>query len=149
MPNEWPVNLNHPGDDQRGFTLLELLFVMFIVGLLVGLIAPRFGYRIDRMERVSQKQDFEDQIRQLPRRARLAGRSIELPKDLSMTDLGDGAPALNIPTGWALRFEPALLIAANGVCSATSLTIVFPDADEIPAKYSIAGLSCELSPLNP
>lgn len=147
MPDEWSVSGLR--DAQGGFTLLELLFVMFIVGLLVGLIAPRFGPRLDRMERLSQMQDLEDQLRQLPRRARLAGRNIELPKDLGMADLGDGAPALNVPQGWTLRFDPALLIAASGACSAASLAIVFPVADEAPARYAIADLSCELSPLAP
>lgn len=138
-----------PKGVQHGFTLLELLFVLFIVGLLVGLIAPRFGYGVDRMEWRSQKQDLEDQIRQLPRRARLIGRAIELPKDLAMTDLGDGAPPLNVPQGWRLDFEPALLVAANGACSASSVTIAFPDANETPEKYSIADLSCELSSASP
>jgi len=132
-----------------GFTLMEMLFVLFIVSLLGGLIAPRLGYRIDHMEHVSQKRDFEDQLRQLPRRVRLAGRSVELPRDLEMTDLGDGAPVLNVPQGWSIIFKPQLLIAANGACSATALTITFPAADETSANYSVSNLSCELSSLPP
>jgi type II secretory pathway pseudopilin PulG len=145
MNNEQKVNGLRNAQD--GFTLLEMLFVFFLVGLLVGLIAPRFGPRLDHMERVSQMQDLEDQLRQLPRRVRLAGRNIELPKDLGMTDLGDGAPVLNVPQGWTISFDPALMIAANGACSATSLAIVLGATDETTARYSIADLSCELSPL--
>jgi general secretion pathway protein G len=35
------ANLQH-GDAQRGFTLLELLVVIVIIGLLAGLVAPRY-----------------------------------------------------------------------------------------------------------
>lgn len=147
MPYEWGrICLRH---FQGGFTLLELLFVLFIVGLMVGLIAPRFGPRIDHMQLLSQRQDLEDQLRQLPRRVRLSGRNLELPKDLKMADLGDGAPVLKVPQGWGINFAPPLLIAANGACSAATLTMVFPAEEETPAKYSVSDLSCELSPLAP
>ena len=132
-----------------GFTLLEMLFVLFIVGLLAGLIAPRFGYRLDRIERLSQRQELEDQIRQLPRRVRLAGRQIELPKDLAVANLGDGDPVLKIPAGWSIGFDPPLLIAVTGACSAASISLVLPEPDEPPVQFKVAELSCELSPVTP
>jgi prepilin-type N-terminal cleavage/methylation domain-containing protein len=132
-----------------GFTLLEMLFVMFVVGLLVGLIAPRFASRIDAIERFSQRQELEDQLRQLPRRVRLAGRGIELPKDVALANLGDGEPVLKVPEGWAVGFEPPLMIGVNGACSASSVSLTTPEPKELPSRYRIAELSCELSPVNP
>ena len=35
-------NRCRPNDNQRGFTLLELLVVIVIIGLLAGLVAPRY-----------------------------------------------------------------------------------------------------------
>lgn len=121
-----------------------MLFVMFIVGLTVALIAPRFGFRIDHIENLSRQHELEDQIRQLPRRVRLAGHRLELPKDLEAGKLGDGAPVLDIPNGWSVAFDPALLIAANGACSATTITIALPTG-EIAERLKLAEVSCEPS----
>jgi general secretion pathway protein G len=50
-----------PARDQRGFTLLELLVVLVIVGLLAGLVGPRLLDRLDR----SKTQAAEAQVRLL------------------------------------------------------------------------------------
>ena len=67
---------------QAGFTLLEMLVVLFIVGLMAGMVGPRFGAQIERLDRESRARQIEDQLQQLPRRVRLAGRSLILPKDI-------------------------------------------------------------------
>ena len=76
-----------------GFTLLEVLFVVFIVGLLTSLLAPRIGASLSSFEAVSQRRLIEDQLLQLPRRVRYIGRGLELPRDQEKKDIGDGAPA--------------------------------------------------------
>lgn len=48
----------HPTErrnDVRGFTLLELLVVILIIGLLTGIVAPRFLSQIGRSETTSAK----------------------------------------------------------------------------------------------
>lgn len=130
-----------------GFTLLEMLFVMFIIGLLTSLMAPRLGGNIDHFEALSQRKALEDQLRQLPRRARYAGRKIELPKDLVVADIGDGGPALSLVAGWSLRAEPPLLISPGGACSATVLELVSASDASVTTRYSVADLSCEIIPL--
>lgn len=116
---------------------------MFVVGLIVGLVGPRMGARLEQVERRSQRLDIEDQLRQLPRRVRLAGRNIELPKDQGLADLGDGARILDLPSGWVLEIQPPLVIAANGACSGATLLLIAPD--ELPLRYQIAEPTCELS----
>lgn len=127
-----------------------MLFVMLIVSLLVGLTAPRFGTGIEQYEERSQYEHIEDQLRQLPRRARLAARGLELPKDQQLTNLGDGEPPLNLPPGWTITFSPPLVISRLGACSGTTVTIS-PSARNTASSrlYKISEFSCELSPQNP
>ncbi len=132
-----------------GFTLLEMLLVLFVIGLMAGLIGPRFGARVEHIERQSRMKEIEDQLRQLPRRARLSGRSIVLPKDMR-EELADGEPALQLPEGWSIHFEPPLLVAAIGACSASRVTLIPPEPDEGDSqagRYNIAELTCEIKPI--
>lgn len=135
---------------QSGFTLLEMLFVMLVVGLLVGLTAPRFGAGIDRYEIRSQREHIEDQLRQLPRRVRLAARSLELPQQSLLSDLGDGAPVLDLPPGWTIAFSPPLVISRLGACNETKIVLSPPESSgETPPAYKITDLSCEVLPQTP
>lgn len=135
--------------DSAGFTLLEMLFVLLIVGLMAGLVGPRFGIQIERLERQSRVQEIEDRLHQLPRRARLAGRNLTLPKDLR-AELGDGLPVLFLPEGWTIQFDPPWLVAANGACSATQITLTPPgggEEEDAPRRYKVAELNCEITPV--
>ncbi len=42
--------LNHRSDLARGFTLLELLVVMVIIGLLAGFVAPRYFAQVGKSQ---------------------------------------------------------------------------------------------------
>lgn len=127
---------------------MEMLLVMLIVGLLTSLIAPRFADRYARMEHASQRQLIEDQLRQLPRRARLLGHSIQFPDALSLTNLGDSQPPLSLPAGWHITFEPPLNIGTNGACSATTITLKFNDKtspEVFQTHYVLTAPTCELA----
>jgi general secretion pathway protein G len=43
-------NLSHPAGGIRGFTLLELLVVIVIIGLLVSYVAPRYFSQVGKSE---------------------------------------------------------------------------------------------------
>lgn len=132
-----------------GFTLIEMLLVVLIIGLLTSLTAPRIAANLDSYEVASQRREIEDQIRQLPRRIRYLGRAVELPKDLLVPNLGDGAPAVRLPEGWSIKFVPPLQISARGACSSSSLELTRGDDRSGAAYYDISEISCELKRLSP
>ncbi len=48
VPDSTPVDAAHRADAQLGFTLLELLVVIVIIGLLAGLVAPRYFDQVSK-----------------------------------------------------------------------------------------------------
>ena len=48
-----------PGHRSRGFTLLELLVVILIIGLLTGIVAPRFLGQIGRSETTAARAQLD------------------------------------------------------------------------------------------
>ena len=120
---------------------------MFIVGLLTSLLAPRLGANLDHFEALSQRKALEDQLLQLPRRARYSGRKIEIPKDIVVADIGDGSTALELLAGWSVTAVPPLLISPGGACSASVLVLSSSNDPSVSTRYNVAELTCEITPL--
>jgi general secretion pathway protein G len=52
---------HQPGSAQareQGFTLIELLVVMAVLGLLLSIVAPRYGEHVDKAREAALKQDL-------------------------------------------------------------------------------------------
>lgn len=100
-----------------GFTLLEVLVVLALIGLLAGLTAPRLGRMHDSI-RVSLERD--DVLRRLDglgyavyRQGRPATlRAYPFPGDQAETD----RPPLALPPGWTLHAPEPIAFYANGAC---------------------------------
>lgn len=122
-----------------------MVLVLVVLGLLYGLVAPRIGGRIDEVRERQELRDIEGQLQQLARRVRLSGRSLELPRDLSKNDLGDGSPPLILPSGWAIQFDPPWRIAENGACSSALIKLELPRDSVGGRNYSVKEPTCELA----
>lgn len=133
----------------RGFTLLEMLFVLVVVGLLTGLIVPRISGSYQMRELIAQRHSIEDQLNQLPRRVRLTAYPLALPADLDLADLGDGRSALQLADGWQISFAPSLEISIMGTCSDSTVQLTNQFNVTVSQSYQIEGLHCALSALLP
>lgn len=103
----------------RGFTLLEMVVVLAILGLVTALTAPAMLRGIDSWQRKAQFDALVEQIRGLPARARLDGRALRIDKDLLASD----ATPLKADPGWELVVVTPWTVRPNGLCDSGALDI--------------------------
>lgn len=95
-----------------GFTLLELVVVLSIMGLAAALAAPSVTRSVETWQAQAEVDALADQIRGLPARARGLGRSITIDGKILEAD---GSP-LRVEPGWTLAARDRWQVRANGYC---------------------------------
>lgn len=94
----------HP---QRAFTLLELLVVLSLVGLIAGVIAPRFS-------------DFGDKLTfkntQLEVRQKINGLPLLALRSASQLRIDDQGAPTELPANWRVTANPPIIYRSNGSC---------------------------------
>ena len=110
----------------RGFSLLELLIVLALLGLVSALVAPRLQRTYEAIASSGDRAEVYRQLERLPRLARLAGRAIVVPEG------GAGALAaeLALPEGWVVSPLEPLRIEANGLCRGGRVRILGAGTEE-------------------
>ena len=111
---------------QAGFTLLEILVVMVIVGFLAGVVTPRLYLAAQRIEIAAQRTRILTELAALGYRAYAYGQAIELPVILPRQSVPAGFP-LEVPSGWQIQIPKPIRYSFNGICSGGSITLINPD----------------------
>lgn len=133
----------------RGFTLLELLVILVIVGLIAGVVAPQLSKLSDRIAFAMNREGVEHALALLPydafRRREDLILSATNSKDTSTDDtsmnvimMGGGAgdketrtqppvlskrAVLSLPAGWQIESQAPILFRSNGFCTGGEVTI--------------------------
>lgn len=92
-----------------GFTLLELLVVLALVGLLAGVAAPRAMNWVEGARSRSQAAEVAAALEALPARAFFDGQATVIAADTKSAEL------LRVPPGWRLDLTAPLRYEANGM----------------------------------
>jgi prepilin-type N-terminal cleavage/methylation domain-containing protein len=126
---------------QRGFTLVEMLAALVVLGLMTGLLLPNFQRWYDGTQQRVQAAEIGLQTQRLYARAALLGQGFELNEKTRSNNLADGKPALTLPLGWRLADNQRLNIPASGFCETSALQLM---SSGNLLKLSITAPACEV-----
>jgi len=126
-----------------GFTLIEILFVLVIVGMLAGIALPRLASLYSSVENASQRRAIQDQIEGLGYLAYASGKPILLTSSGASAKETIGYP-LQLPIGWTVDVPQPLRYSSQGFCAGGALTIVDPGGGT--EAYRLQMPLCKLEP---
>jgi len=110
-----------------GFTLLELLVVMAVIGLLAAVVAPNLQRLVGGFDRATRRDGLVADITALSYRAYSIGQSFELVDGAYAQLLRDGNPILALPQGWRIDVGTPIRFDFSGRCSGGQIVIFAPD----------------------
>lgn len=113
-------------EKKQGFTLLELLVVLFLLSLLTGLTLPYLAKVYDSVQFAYER---EEVLMQLSRLSYLAFRE---HRDFKLVNYppqskDDNPPSLEWPKGWQITSEAPIDFFANGVCQGGIVQIQYQE----------------------
>ena len=134
---------------RRGFTLLELLIVLALLGLATAVALPNLERLYAAATRTSERDRVLDQVAALGREAMLHGRAYVVfgnarapGADEAARYAGYETYVVDVPEGWRLEFDRPLLVRANGVCLGAALTLSHPE--EAAVRVELAPPYCRV-----
>ena len=123
-----PLNCEQSRIRARGFTLIEILVVMVVIGLMAGIALPRLYDLAHRFEISAQRDKLLLDIGTLGYRAYQTGQAMQLGASGAVPAPGSAIAApLTVPAGWRIATPQPIQYRFNGICSGGQLTLSNPD----------------------
>ncbi len=153
----------------KGFTLLEMLVVLSLIGLMAGFVAPDLMSMTDRIAFAMEREKFEHALAALPYEAYRQKKDLLLestkdpyPKPSTPSDENDVGVVLNTVTGkmdglvqmpiliepaplkmpenWVLKTEAPILYRAAGYCNGGRVDVL---VGTLVYQYELKAPECQ------
>ncbi|TKS52812.1 prepilin-type N-terminal cleavage/methylation domain-containing protein [Luteimonas yindakuii] len=109
------------GRPVAGFSLLELLVVLFLISVMAAMVAPRLQRTYEAIASSGDRAEVLRSIEQLPFIARAQTQTLSLqPGNASGAEL---TQILGLPEGWLVAPVSALRVEINGFCHPAVLRV--------------------------
>lgn len=121
-----------------GFTLIEMLFVLFLVAMITALVAPNTERLYASIAGKTDREYILDQFAGLGHMALRHGQAYVVSPpgpngpEAEVSSTAPAAPPLlanalpyviDLPEGWSIELDRPLVVGANGVCFGATLTL--------------------------
>jgi prepilin-type N-terminal cleavage/methylation domain-containing protein len=134
-------HLKQKHGSDRGFTLLEILTVLLIVGLSVGLVAPNLPGVLDRVSFALERDTLIRELNTLPYKAAGANLDFVLVGEFSYSALdefvdveeldisvpyrsgGIRMATLSVPQDWSVYVPEPIFFRSSGFCTGGSVIV--------------------------
>lgn len=126
-----------------GFTLIEIVVAIAIVGLALGFVLPRLSGLLDRLGSSTRQQRFEDHLAALGSEARRTGHTVLL-RSIDPQKKPATKPAIELPSDWSLVVDPPITFNYNGVCTGGIVHLSFPGGER---RYRLLAPYCRVEAL--
>jgi general secretion pathway protein G len=108
----------------KGFTLLELMVVLVLMGLLASVVLPRMSKVYDRTQAAFELEDIRLSLARIPLQAFTANVRYELTSLPSDTNQ---SLKVSLPDGWTVKAASPIVYQSNGICLGGNLVAAYGD----------------------
>lgn len=122
--------------DIKGFTLLELMVVLVLMGLLASVVLPRMSKVYDRTQAAFELEDVRLSLARIPLQAFTANVRYELVRLPS--DINQSLPIF-LPDGWTIETASPIVYQSNGICLGGNLVAAYGD---VKYKFELLPPNC-------
>jgi prepilin-type N-terminal cleavage/methylation domain-containing protein len=120
----------------RGFTLLEMLVVLVLLGMAASIVAPPLARTVDRVRESGDREDVRRGLEGLPVAARGQGAALAFGAGVAIVP-----PGRAWPEGWRVVAATPVRIESTGWCRGGEVQVNGPAG---PHRWRLASPDCRV-----